>query len=225
MNHSGTAHDPALCAEQDGSSPRIMGTQPGKMAAQMVGATQRFSQEIGQIEPDILDFGSGLGGAIPSFRSLFPQSQLTCADISSDSNRAAQMRWPGPERFILLNGNHIPTSANQFDLAYSALMFQHIRTEAQSHWLLELWRVTRPGGALVLFEHNPASRAARKEAREGPYGQCNPLIPPAQLRTALTRIGWGRVTLDYLTPLPARLKRWLGTHGGGRYYRMTARKA
>src|SRR5438270_7187971 len=103
----------------------------------------------------ILDFGSGIGNSIPFFRKYFPNASLTCADASSRSIELSRKRFPGQEHYTFIAGDKIPLEDNAFDVTFSACVFHHIPHEDHHHWLIELLRVTRSGGSLVIFEHNP----------------------------------------------------------------------
>ena len=102
----------------------------------------------------ILDFGSGIGNSLPYFRKYFPGSEISCADVSARSIEIAQSRFPGQEKFVLVaRGIPLPTASQ--DVVFSACVFHHIPHEEHLHWLAELRRITKPGGVLAIYEHNP----------------------------------------------------------------------
>ena len=111
------------------------------------------------VEPSaILDFGAGVGNSIPFFKTYFPNSELICSDVSEKSLAHAESRFPGMARRALIENDRLPLPNESVDLAFSACVFHHIPHEAHQHWFRELLRVTRPGGRLVIFEHNPITR-------------------------------------------------------------------
>ena len=56
---------------------------------------------------------------------------------------------------MLIENNRIPAEADSFDVVFSACVFHHIPHGEHLNWLQELHRITRPGGLIAIFEHNP----------------------------------------------------------------------
>ncbi|TFZ33129.1 class I SAM-dependent methyltransferase, partial [Pseudomonas syringae] len=46
---------------------------------------------------NIFDFGSGIGNSLPHFRKHFPNSLITCGDVSERSIEIAKTRFPWGE--------------------------------------------------------------------------------------------------------------------------------
>ena len=82
----------------------------------------------------IFDFGSGIGNSLPYFRKYFPESQVSCGDVSSRSVEIAKSRFPGKENYILIDDS-IPLPDGSQDIVFSACVFHHIPHESHNHWL------------------------------------------------------------------------------------------
>ena len=129
---------------------------PEFFAAYKIAELARFAADLPAAPEQILDFGSGIGNSLPFFRERFPNAALTCADASSRSMALSRQRFPGPERYALVEGREIPLDERRLRRDVLGLRFpSHPAPGEHGHWLRELLRVTRPGGLLAIFEHNP----------------------------------------------------------------------
>ncbi len=176
----------------------------------------------------ITDFGSGIGNSIPYFRRYFPGTALSCADVSVRSAQLAQNRYPGYETYLLIEAEKIPISDASQDLVFSACVFHHISHKDHELWLRELLRITRPGGVLAIYEHNPLNPLTVRAFNTCPLDKNARLIGARSLRRACLAAGWSNVSiayrlffpraLAYLRPLEQRLG-WLCL---GAQYRLIA---
>ena len=117
----------------------------------------------------ILDFGCGVGNSIPHFRENFGTGALTCADVSARSIALARERYPGPERFVLIEADRIDLDDDSQDAAFSACVFHHIPHSEHHLLAVELRRLSRPGGVLVIYEHNPFNPLTVRAVRTCPF--------------------------------------------------------
>jgi SAM-dependent methyltransferase len=177
----------------------------------------------------ILDFGSGIGNSLPYFRRYFPGNEITCADVSIRSIEIAQTRFPGQENYVLIDEN-IPLPSASQDVVFSACVFHHIPQEEHLHWLSELRRITKPGGIIAIYEHNPLNPLTVRAVNTCPLDVNARLIRGGTLRQRALDGGWEDSKVDYKLFFPAILSalrpmerhlEWLGI---GAQYRMTARK-
>jgi SAM-dependent methyltransferase len=184
------------------------------------------SENVGHI----FDFGCGVGNSIPHFRRYFPQAIVVGGDISSRSIALAQERFPGKESYFLLKSDSIPAVDASFDLVFTACVFHHISPSEHIFWLRELYRVTRPGGHLVIFEHNPYNPVTVHMVNTCPFDVNAKLIRAATLSRRLKEAGWQlprcRYHLFFPHPLRSlrRLESWLGWLPLGGQYSLIAEK-
>jgi SAM-dependent methyltransferase len=176
----------------------------------------------------MLDFGSGIGSAVPFFRKHFSASELYCADVSARSIEIARTRFPGEERHLLIDRS-IPAAPWTFDIVFSACVFHHIPHEEHVYWLAELRRVTRPGGVLAIFEHNPLNPLTVRAVNTCPLDVNARLIRGGTMRQRLLASGWRQPQLDYRVFFPGlfrrcrTLEKYLGWLALGAQYRLVAR--
>lgn len=177
----------------------------------------------------ILDFGSGIGNSVPFFRKYFPNSQLTCADVSARSIEFAQKRFPGKEQYVLVD-DEVPVPTASQDIVFSACVFHHIPHEQHQQWLNELGRITKPGGLLVIFEHNPLNPLTLHAVNTCPLDVNAHLIRGRVMKSRALDSGWNQPVVDYKLFFPSVLAKlrsieqyleWLPL---GAQYRMLARK-
>jgi SAM-dependent methyltransferase len=177
----------------------------------------------------ILDFGSGIGNSLPFFRKYFSESEISCADVSARSIEIAQTRFPGQENYVLIDqGIPLPTASQ--DVVFSACVFHHIPHEQHPHWLAELQRITKPGGLLAIYEHNPLNPLTVRAVNTCPLDVNARLIRGATMRKRAVKGGWENAHVDYKLFFPAMLaalrpmERHLEWLSLGAQYRMTAQR-
>lgn len=153
----------------------------------------------------ILDFGSGIGNSVPHFRRYMPGAELTSADVSQRSLDLAELRFAGVAQGLLIEGKRIPASDNSFDVTFSACVFHHIAHEEHVHWLRELHRVTRPGGMLAIFEHNPLNPLTVHAVNTCPFDENARLIRARKLVRYYSEAGWDRPSVQYHLFFPRQL--------------------
>jgi SAM-dependent methyltransferase len=144
----------------------------------------------------ICDFGSGIGNSIPFFQKHFPNAVLTSADVSQRSLELSRIRYPSADHLLLIE-NNIPVKDSSFDVAFSACVFHHIPSAEHVFWLSELHRVTRPGGLIAIFEHNPLNPLTVRAVNSCPFDVNAKLILATGLSRRLLDAGWTAPTAQY----------------------------
>jgi SAM-dependent methyltransferase len=154
----------------------------------------------------ILDFGSGVGNSIPYFRKYFPNSALTCADVSQRSLDVSQERNRGRESYARIDGDRLPFADDAFDLVFSACVFHHIPHVEHARWLSELNRVAAPGGRLFIFEHNPLNPLTMSAVRTCPFDENAHLIGGGAFARRIAAAKWSNAEVRYRIFFPRMLK-------------------
>jgi SAM-dependent methyltransferase len=160
----------------------------------------------GLVCESVLDFGAGVGNSIAWVRKHLPAAQLTCIDVSQRSLDVAKQRFGERERFIHFDGDVLPFDAPSFDLAYAMCVFHHIPHEEHVRLLGEIRRVLRPGGLLVIFEHNPFNPLTVKAVNTCEFDVNARLIPAAKMRRASRAAGFDQIDVRYRIFFPHALK-------------------
>lgn len=208
----------------------ITGEAPEFFARYKVRVLAETARELGLKPRSILDFGSGIGNSIPFFKEYLGDAALVCADVSERSLEVAEMRYPGMAARLPLQGSQIPAEPDQFDIAFSACVFHHIPHQEHIAWLSELRRVTRPGGILAVFEHNPLNPLTTRAVNTCPFDENAHLMRARELAKRFRAAGWAKPRIRYhvffpralamLRPLELRLA-WFAA---GAQYSVTAAK-
>jgi SAM-dependent methyltransferase len=187
-----------------------------------------LASSVGHQHTTMLDFGCGIGNSIPYFRRYFPSAKLQCADVSTHSMDIARTRFPGSEAYVVVQ-SEIGLPSHSQDISFSACVFHHIPHHEHEHWLSELRRVTRPGGLMAIYEHNPLNPLTLRAVNTCPLDINARLITANTLRKRALAAGWVDVSVAYklffpsflsrLRPLEKRLQ-WLVL---GAQYRLSGR--
>jgi SAM-dependent methyltransferase len=205
---------------------RISGENPEYFARYKVEETRRLWTAGGQGPPAaILDFGVGIGNSLPHLAQAFPAAEITGLDVSERSLALAAARFPKMARLVPFDGTRIPLPKASFDLIFSACVFHHIEASEHVPLLTQLRQLLRPGGQLVIFEHNPVNPLTAWTVSRCPFDDNAVLIRTAALRRRLHAAGFRDVKVSYtfffpralaaLRPLE-RLMKWLPL--GAQYY-------
>ncbi len=155
----------------------------------------------------ICDFGSGIGNSIPFFRRYFPDAALTSSDVSERSLTLGKQRYPEAGNCVLIENNRIPSDSNVFDVVFSACVFHHIPHGEHAMWLQELHRITRPGGLIAIFEHNPLNPLTVHAVNTCPFDENAKLIFARDLAKRLAAAGWTSPRVQYNLFFPRALSR------------------
>jgi SAM-dependent methyltransferase len=215
--------------EQHGRNIAVTGEKPEYFAEYKIASLARLVRDGAQVASSVLDFGSGIGNSIPFFRSYFPRIRLCCADVSERCIELSKRRFPGMESYIQV-GASIPLPSESQDIVFSACVFHHIPHEDHVYWLGELRRVTRPGGLLALYEHNPWNPLTVHAVNTCPFDANAKLISSRAMRRRVLASGWADPQVAYEVFFPSVLRAlrplesslwWLSL---GAQYRTTARR-
>lgn len=208
----------------------ITGEGPEYFAEYKIADLLSSIESLKRPSASIVDFGCGIGNSVPFFRTYFPSSKLTCADVSSRSIEIARERFPGNEAYALID-DMIPLPDESQDITFSACVFHHIPHEQHVHWLSELLRITRPGGILAIYEHNPLNPLTVKAVNTCPLDVNAKLIRAGIMRQRALEGGWDIANVRYTLFFPAALaslrsmEKHLSWCAFGAQYQMLAQKA
>src|SRR5579872_1509758 len=184
----------------------VSGESPEYFARYKIDEVRRVWTARRRPEPrTVLDFGSGIGASIPHLHRNFPGARIIALDVSRRSLEIAEHRHPGLAQFTLYEGAGPPAPDASIDLAFSACVFHHIDADEHVGLLEGLRLALAPGGALVIFEHNPVNPVTQHIVATCPFDEHAVLIPAGVLRRRLLAAGFGRVEIAYTGFFPAAL--------------------
>ncbi|MDR2125128.1 MAG: class I SAM-dependent methyltransferase [Desulfovibrio sp.] len=179
-------------------------------------------------EPEnILEFGCGVGRNLPFLQHYFPNSRISGCDVSGESLALAGKAAPeadlaltaDPEDFLRCYAR------SAFGLITAVCVLHHIPEKTRADWLSALYATLRPGGTLLIFEHNPYNPLTRRIFNTCPFDAGAKMLSPGAARNLLRHTGFvdlfGRYTLFF----PWRGKAWRGLETalgrlplGGQYF-------
>lgn len=159
----------------------------------------------GRTAEHILDFGAGVGNSVPWARKYLPGGDITCVDVSERSLEIAASRFGDQARYIPLKDGVLPFAERSFDLAYAMCVFHHIDHDEHPHVLREMQRVIRPGGTLVIFEHNPFNPLTVRAVNTCEFDANAKLITARKMKRACLQAGFARADIHYRIFFPHSL--------------------
>ena len=146
---------------------------------------------LGAAQPrDVLDFGCGIGLSTHALHRVFPSASVVGSDDSRESLAIAE-REPTSTRLRFVNSgpDGLPFADGSFDLAFTACVFHHILPAERRRWAVEIARVVRPGGAVIVFEHNPWNPLTVRAVRNTPFDAGVVLLPASETHALLRHAG------------------------------------
>jgi SAM-dependent methyltransferase len=175
---------------------------------------------------DALDVGCGIGLTDRYLEGRV--GSLTGVDVSPGVLERAEEANPWA-RYVLYDGERLPFEDGTFDLTFAVCVVQVIDPARQPRFISELRRVTRPGGLVVAFEHNPFNPLTRLVVRRCSFGGDAKMLSPGRLSSLFVHAGLPVVERRFLLIFPAssrplrRLERGLGFLPVGAQYYLAGR--
>lgn len=207
----------------------ITGEEPEYFSEYKVADLYEYISEKNVASEDIFDFGCGIGNSVEYLRQYFPQSNLFCGDVSMRSIEIAKSRFPGEETYIQI-GDSIPLPSESFDIVFTACVFHHILHEEHEKWLSELNRITRPGGILAVYEHNPFNPLTVRAVNNCPIDVNARLIRSGVMKQRVLNSSWIDAKIEYKLFFPSVLRffrpfeKYLSKFFLGAQWRLIAKK-
>lgn len=175
---------------------------------------------------DALDAGCGIGLTDRHLRGRF--RSLTGTDVSADALETAARENAGV-RYELAESDRLPFDAETFDITFAANVVQVVAEAQRPGFVSELARVTRAGGLVTVFEHNPYNPLTRLVVRRFDLGGGVRMLPLPETRILLRESNLIPVDSGYILLFPSRhrrvlaLERTLGRFPLGAQYYVAAR--
>jgi SAM-dependent methyltransferase len=190
---------------QHSANVAVTGEKPEYFAEYKIRKLKRLVDRSRITAARICDFGSGIGNSIPFFRAYFPDASLTSADVSARSLALSKERFPDSNNYLLIENDRIPSESDAFDVVFSACVFHHISHDEHVFWLRELHRITKPGGLIAIFEHNPLNPLTVHAVNTCPFDVNAKLIFARDLARRLREAGWVFPRIQYNLFFPRAL--------------------
>ena len=148
----------------------------------------------------VLDVGCGVG----SYHSLLRGKIGQISGVDPSSECIAEARKNNPDvKYKVYDGDILPYGDGEFDASFAICVMHHVPQAKWSQFSSELARVTRPGGLVVLFEHNPYNPLTQRAVSNCPFDADAVLLSKRHLMGFLKRAGLKGVEGRYILNVPS----------------------
>jgi SAM-dependent methyltransferase len=155
---------------------------------------------------------------------------LTGVDTSAGMIEAAGRRNTWAEYQLVDTDAALPFATASFDVSFAICVLHHVEPRERARLVAEAARVTKPGGAVVIFEHNPWNPLTRRAVAGCEFDRNAVLVRRGESERLLRDAGLDGVDGAYIicfTRESARLQRverLLGSLPLGAQYVVSARR-
>jgi SAM-dependent methyltransferase len=175
----------------------------------------------------ILDVGCGVG--ITDFHLTGHFKKLHGIDLGRGMIRKASTLNPKAS-YRSYKGGKLPYPTGSMDITFAICVMHHVPQNQMASFAREMVRVTRKGGVIAVFEHNPWNPLTLRAVSNCDLDQDAILLRRTQVARLLEEAGASIVEKKYILFTPVRgalfalLDRWLGFMPLGAQYFVAARK-
>ncbi|MCU4180677.1 class I SAM-dependent methyltransferase [Bosea sp. BH3] len=156
----------------------------------------------------VLDVGCGVGNYHPY---LVPHvGSLSGVDVSAACIERAVLRNP-QVAYSLYDGGTLPYADQAFDATFCVCVLHHVPPAHWQRFVGELRRVTRRGGSVIIYEHNPDHPLTRKVVGDCAFDRDAVLLKRSQTRNLLQQAGCDSISIESILTVPpyGRLAEWI----------------
>ncbi len=147
----------------------------------------------------VLDFGCGIGNV--TCKLVEHYTDVHGYEPSKASAEKARQR--AKSAHVHDDVQALPDGV--FDVAVLSCVLHHVPPAERLGVLGEITKKLRPGGKLVVFEHNPLNPLTQRAVKSCPFDDDAILLWPWEQRSLLKRAGFADVDLDYIVFFPKAL--------------------
>lgn len=182
------------------------GCEPSYFARYKVEIAASCFRDLCGERETLLDFGCGPGTSIPYFRTALANARILAADVSRLSLAEAEARHGAVASYIPIEGGSLDIGDGEVGLGFAACVFHHIPPVEHQAWLSELRRVVKPGGGLLIFEHNPLNPLTLHAVANCAFDHDAILLRAGTLAHSLETAGWRVLRIRYHVFFPQVLR-------------------
>jgi ubiquinone/menaquinone biosynthesis C-methylase UbiE len=148
---------------------------------------------------NLLDVGCGIGNYHPFLTPVV--GAVSGVDVSGACITKAQERNPSVA-YSVYDGDRLPYPDGKFDVTFCVCVIHHVPPDRWQQFVNEMRRVTRAGGLIVVYEHNPKHPLTRKVVHDCEFDRDAVLLTMAQSRALLEGTGCAEVMAGSILTLP-----------------------
>lgn len=163
----------------------------------------------------VLDVGCGHGLIHPLLTKNRVSLHLTGVDVAGEVIDMARDQHP-ENTYATYDGTTLPFEEGSFDLSFAICVIHHVPPPHWLDFLREMRRVVRPGGRVVVIEHNPLNPATCYVVKTCPIDENAVLLRRGQLERLMRDVGFVALSGRYILftpfehPVMRRFDRALG---------------
>lgn len=166
-------------------------------AAHLIALAER---RLGRLEERrVLDVGCGVGMTERFLAGRF--ASIDGVDTADALVREAARTNPDVA-YRSYDGVRLPYEDDAFDVTFAICVLHHVDPPGREHVVREMARVTRAGGIVVIFEHNPFNPLTRGVVRNCAFDVGVILLRLRETTTLLERCGLPIAERRFITFLP-----------------------
>jgi len=169
-----------------------------------------------------LDLGCGVGSFHPYLKDKF--ATLTGVDISEQSLAQARQNNSFVD-YIAYDGENLDMADDSQDVVFASCVLHHVPLEKRAIFMSNAFRILKPGGLMLIFEHNTRNPLTRKTIKACPFDDDAIMLPPSELSALFKTAGFHQSKTTYILNLPTfgrvtrKLDGVIGVLGmGAQYY-------
>ena len=156
-------------------------------------------------EPEsLLEFGCGIGRNIPYLSSYFPSAKISGCDNSEKSIEYARAKYADRTFFLSDTIEEFLRNAVMYDACFIACVMHHIPPADWVRWLTAIRQKLKPGGEVVVFEHNLYNPLVKRIVTRSPIDATANFLTKKTLSGLLREAGYVGVSGGYAMFFPKR---------------------
>jgi SAM-dependent methyltransferase len=140
---------------------------------------------------DVLDVGCGTGTT--DSHLLGRLGSISGADVSEGMIERARSANPSVD-YRHYDGRRLPYPDGEFDIAFAICVLHHVPPAEWAPFVLEMKRVTKHGGLVAIFEHNPLNPLTRLAVNRCSFDEDAHLLTQWRSKRLLTKAGLKNVS-------------------------------
>jgi ubiquinone/menaquinone biosynthesis C-methylase UbiE len=146
----------------------------------------------------VLDLGCGVG----QYEQLLGQQySITGIDMSAASIDTAKT-YAMHSDFLSYDGDILPFADSSFRCVFTICVVHHVPLDKRSQFISEVYRVLKPGGYFMVYEHNPWNPLTRRIVEKCVFDKDAILLSSNYAKDWLSDQGFEEVFTDFLFTLP-----------------------
>jgi SAM-dependent methyltransferase len=151
--------------------------------------------------PDVIDIGCGIANLHPLLAGHV--GRMVGVDVSAACIATAAARNPQNE-YVRFDGLNLPYPAESFDAASAVCVFHHVPRTDRVRLASDVRRVLRPGGAFVIFEHNPLNPLTLHVVSNCEFDKDAVLLRRRETERLLGEAGFREISTRFILSVPAK---------------------